>query len=190
MADTMSGRGEFDEVVEETRRYSEKEQISPEDHQRLKDAVFGDSFREVVFADVTYFVLGSYDNDEKQRLLLVRNELRRRDGAHAFLMDDMPEAWEYWTTKFRIFANRADYLVGVFEHNRGGHEWEAGRLDDERYRSKTYILKREYETKRQERLHFDGMIADYFRKLDEQLGQLYRWTSEEDLLDALERVPR
>lgn len=185
----MTGRDELDEIVEKTRRYSGKDRISPDEHQRLKDAVFGERFREIVFADVTYFVLGSYADDEKRLLLLVRDELRRRRDAYAFLMDEMPEAWDYWTTKFRIFADRADYLVGVFEHNRGGHEWEAGRLDDEQYRPKTHVLKREYSTQAQERSHFDGMIADYFRKLDDQFGQLHRWTTEDELLDRLERVP-
>lgn len=185
----MQNRDELGEVVEETMAHSEKESLSAEQYQDLKDAVFGAAFKEFAFADVSYFVLGSYADEEKQRLLLVRTELRKRDDAYAFLMNEMPEAWEYWTTKFQIFANRADYLVGVFEHNRGGHEWEAGRLDNKNYRAKTHILKREYDSKKQEHSNFDGMLADYLCKMDEQLSQLYRWRTENELVACLEKIP-
>lgn len=186
----MRDRDEFADIVEETVEESERERISPEQHQDLKDAVFGEKFGDMLFADVSYFVLGSYGNEEKERLLLVRDELRARDGAYAFLMSEMPEAWEYWTTKFVIFANRADYVVGVFEHNRGGHEWEAGQLDRPEYRPKTYVLKREYDSKEQERVHFDAMFAHYLAKMDEQLGQVYHWTDEAELMERLEDVPQ
>lgn len=186
----MTDRGEFDDIVEKTVAESEKERLSPEQHQDLKDAVFGETFREMLFADVSYFVLGSYGDEEKERLLLVRDELRARDGAYAFLMNEMPEAWEYWTTKFVIFANRADYVVGVFEHNRGGHEWEAGQLDRAEYRPKTHLLKREYDSEERERAHFDAMFAHYLAKMDEQLGQVYHWTDEAELIECLEDVPR
>lgn len=180
---------ELDDVVEMTRDESEKERISPEQHQDLKDAVFGDRFGDILFSDVSYFVLGSYDGEERDRLLLVRDNLRSRDGAYAFLMSEMPEAWDYWTTKFVIFANRVDYVVGVFEHNRGGHEWEAGQLDRAEYRPKTHVLKREYDSKEQEREHFDAMFAHYLVKMDEQLGQVYRWTDEDELREQVEAIP-
>lgn len=185
----MQRSSEFDDIVEETGEASEKGRISPEQHQKLKDAVFDEKFGEVLFSDTSYFVLGSYDDDEKERLVLVRDELRERDGAFAFLMSEMPEAWEYWTTKFVIFANRADYVVGVFEHNRGGHEWEAGQLDRVEYRPKTYILKREYGSEERERAHFDAMFAHYLSKMDQQLGHVYHWTSEDELTARLEGVP-
>lgn len=185
----MPDSDEFDDVVEATIAESEKERISPEQYQDLKDAVFGEKFADVVFSDVSYFVLGSYGTAERERLSLVRDELRARDGAYAFLMTEMPEAWGYWTTKFVIFAKRADYVVGVFEHDRGGHEWEAGQLDRAEYRPKTHVLKRQYETKQQEREQFDAMFAHYLAKLDEQLEQVYRWTDETELIESLENVP-
>lgn len=186
----MTGIGELDYIVEETKEESEKERISPEQHQDLKDAVFGEEFGEVLFADVSYFVLGSYGTEEKERLWFVRDELGARDGAYAFLMDEMPDAWESWTTKFVIFANRVDYVVGVFEHNRGGHEWEAGQLDRAEYRPKTHVLKRKYDSEESEREHFDAMFADYLSKMDEQLGQVYYWRDETELIECLAKVPR
>lgn len=186
----MSMNDELDEVVEETGEESGKERISPEQHQDLKDAVFGEAFGEVVFSDVSYFVLGSYGTEERERLLLVRDELRSRSRTYAFLMNEMPDAWEYWTTKFVIFANRADYVVGVFEHDRGGHEWEAGQLDRAEYRPKTYVLKREYDTERREREHFDAMFAHYLAKMDEQLGHVYRWRNEDELPERVDDLPR
>jgi hypothetical protein len=186
----MPTSDELDDVVEKTSQNSEKERLSPEQYQDLKDAVFGEQFSELVLSDASYFVLGSYGSDEKKRLLLVRDELRERAGSYAFLMSEMPDAWEYWTTKFAIFADRADYVVGVFEHNRGGHEWEAGHLDHPEYRSKTHVLKRQYDTEEREREQFDAMFAHYLTKLDEQLGRVYRWSTEDELLARLEDVPR
>lgn len=186
----MRRSDELDDITEATRRESEKGRISPEQHQDLKDAVFGEKFKELVFADASYFVLGSYGEAEKERLLLVKDELQTREGAYAFLMNEMPEAWEYWTTKFVIFANRADYVVGVFEHNRGGHEWEAGQLDRPDYRPKTHILKRQYDSQDREREHFDAMFSHYLTKMDDQLGQVYCWTDESELKERLEEIPR
>jgi hypothetical protein len=181
---------ELDEIVEKTVEHSAKDRLAPEQHQKLKDAVFGPEFRDVLFAEVSYFVIGSYGSDEKERLQRVRDSLQERDGGYAFLMSEMPEAWDYWTTKFVIFVERADYVVGVFEHNRGGHEWEAGRLDKPEYRPKTYVLKREYETEERERANFDAMFAHYLAKMDERLGQLHRWRTEDELLDCLESIPK
>lgn len=151
--------------------------------------MFGDAFEHLVVSDRSYFVLGSYDDSEKHRLLVVRDLLAgRAPGTYAFLMDDFPDAWEYWTTKFKILASRADYVVGVFEHSHGGHAWESGYIDHERFRQKSHVLKREYETEEAEREAFDAMFAHSLAVMDE-LGRVYRWSDDAELREQVGRVP-
>lgn len=176
-------------VVEDTATHSEKDELTPEQYQRLKDAVFGETFRKIVFSDRSYFVLGSYGEAEKRRVDLVKSHLNDRPGSYAFLMTEVPDAWEFWTTKFKILADRADYVVGVFEHTHGGHEWEAGYLDQPVYRRTLYVLKREYETEAEEREAFDGMFAHFVTLLDDQFGNVYRWRNDDELREQLENVP-
>lgn len=185
----MTREHALQQVIEETADYSGKRAVTPEQHQRLKRAVFGDAFDDLVASDRSYFVIGSYDEGEKRRLLLVRDALAGRGpGTHAFLMDDVPEAWEFWTTKFKILASRADYVVGVFEHSRGGHAWEAGYVDHERFRRKSHVLKREYETEEAEREAFDAMFAHFLAALDER-GRVYPWSDDDELREQVAEIP-
>lgn len=185
----MSERPSLDEVLEETTEHSAVEAVSPEQHQRLKDAVFGATFAEVVASDRAYFVLGSYGDAEKERVALVRDLLDARDGACAFLMEDVPEAWEYWTTKFKVLAARADHVVCVAEHSDGGHVWESGNLDRDDRRERLHVLKREYVTTEREREAYDAMFADQLRVLDERFGQVYPWADVEELRERVAELP-
>lgn len=185
----MSDERDIDDLLEATAADSGRDSVTPEQHRRLKAAVFGEAFGALAASDVSYFVIGSYGEEEKRRLLLVRDGLRSRgDGTFAFLMDEFPEAWEFWTTKFKILATRADVIVGVFEHSHGGHEWEAGYVDHDRFRAKSHVLKREYESEAQEREAFDAMFAHFLAVLDE-LGRLYPWATEDELRERVVEIP-
>lgn len=136
-------------------------------------------------AEPLYFVIGNYSfgRGQKHRVMDVRHELSITEEApEAFILEDIDpddEAWENWYTKFLIFKRRADFVVGVFEDNDGGHELEAGEVDN----SDLYILKRDYyhpgggRDTEQEHARFDGMLAMLFRYL-EQRDQLYRWDND------------
>lgn len=185
----MPDESPHESAIDETTADGPTGTISPQQYRRLKDAVFGEAFEDLVFSDRRYFVIGSYDDGEKRRLLLVRDRLDARgDGVYAFLMDDVPEAWEFWTTKFKVLASRADHVVGVFEHSHGGHEWEAGYVAHERFRRKSHVLKRAYSTEEREREAFDGMFAHFLERMAE-LGRVYLWTDEDELLEQVARIP-
>lgn len=157
--------------------------LTPEDVQALKDAVFAEpeAFEGILASERSYFVIGSYNPEETRRLRTVEELLaNRRPGDHAFLMMDLPAFTRNFALKFHVLVRRTDYVVGVFEHNRGGHEWEAGALSSPSVRHRTWVLKRDYPTDEDERKAFDAMIADFFALLDE-LGQLLRWTDEAEL---------
>lgn len=186
----MSDGDRFERVRDDTLEYSEKERFTPEEHQALKDAVFSDLFRRLVFSDRSYFVLGNYDGGPREaRLELVCNELERHhEDAVAFLMKDVPEAWEFWTTKFKILADRATYIVPVLEDSHGSHHWESGQIDQPKYRPKVHVLKRDYGTEAAEREHFGAMVAHFVEVLDRD-GRVYRWSTEEELRDRVRQLP-
>lgn len=165
-------------LIEDTLRYSEKDEdeLSIEEYRSLRRALHTDVL-DVIAAEQSFFVLGSYNPEERSRLDKTV-EFLYNDG-HAFLLDDTLEAWENWTTHFKIYADRATHIVGVFEHADGGHEWEAGYLDHREYREKTYILKRRYPQLDPKDEPFDGMMAHYMLLVDRR-NQLFEWDGDED----------
>ncbi|WP_331232242.1 hypothetical protein [Natronorarus salvus] len=162
--------------------------LTPTDIQDLKDALFESDavFSRVLESDRSYFVTGSYNPREEQRLLAVKQALAgRRVGDHAFLMKDVPAFTSNFVLKFHVLIRRTDVVVGVFEHNRGGHEWEAGALSEPSLRRKTWILKRKYATEKEEREAFDAMLAHFFELIDEH-GHLLHWRTDTELIEHTE----
>lgn len=138
-----------------------------------------------------YFVLGNYDEPQKERLRRVVTTLESQDPKNvATLLDDLDPQNDYWENfylKFRYALSMTDYVVVVAEDNDGGHELELGEvpLQD------TYVLKREYASASieddLEREKYDAMMA----KLCELLArnnQLLEWNSVESLTEAVESV--
>jgi hypothetical protein len=103
-------------------------------------------------------------------------------------MKDVPEAWEFWPTKFRILADRADYVVPVLEDTAGSHEWEFGVVSGPEYRPKVHVLKREYPTEAGEYEHFDALPAQFVDVLDRD-GRVRRWEKPDELRAAIEELP-
>ena len=188
----MTGRETDPErLIEDSEAYLEDE-LSPEAIERLMDAALTDGLlRDFGYSDVAYLVIGNFDEPQKTRLRSVRDTLADRGASQfAFLLDEIGEqVWENFVVKFKIFADRVDFVVGVFEDNEGGHELEIAELDRERYQQKTRVFKQEYLTVEAERDAYDAMLAHLFEIMDNR-GQLYRWESEEELLELVaEHVP-
>lgn len=165
------------QLIADTLTYSEKEvyELDIEDYRSLRRALHTDIL-DIIAAERSFFVLGSYETDAKARLTATVERLYN-DG-HAFLLDETLDAWENWTTHFKIYADRATHIVGVFEHSDGGHEWEAGYLDHHEYRAKTSLLKRRYPTLEPKEEPFDGMMAHYMILVDRR-DQLFEWKGDE-----------
>jgi hypothetical protein len=188
----MAGRDTDPErLIEDSEAYL-NDQLTPEAIERLMDAAFSDELlRDFGYSDVAYLVIGNFDDPQKVRLHSVRDELADRGSSHfAFLLDEIGEqAWENFVVKFKIFADRVDFVVGVFEDNEGGHELELAELDRERYQRKTHVFKQEYLSIAAERDAYDAMLAHLF-DIMENRGQLHRWETEEELLELVaEHVP-
>ena len=104
-------------------------------------------------------------------------------------MEEIDEAWgNEFITKFRILADRVDYIVGVFEDDAGGHANESGIIVTDPYRSRTYILKRAYETEAEERTAYNAMQANIFTII-KGTGGLYGWTDRFELVDQAMNIP-
>jgi hypothetical protein len=142
-------------------------------------------------ADTVLFVIGNYDDQQKDRLEDVRDQLSElRAGDEAFILEDIDpniEAWENFYVKFRVLLEGSDNVIGVFEDNDGGHELELGEAD----LSTTYILKRDYGEASidndVEYEKYDAMLGTLFEMMDDR-GHLISWTSEEELRDAVEEI--
>ena len=127
------------------------ETLTPERVEAIQTAMHDDLGR---FIDATsYFVLGSYSEEERPRLEAVRDQLASDatptdtdDDVEAFLMDEILDISEFFTSKFKLLVSYADHIVGVYEHSRGGHAWEAGYIDQPGYRERTRAFYRIYET--------------------------------------------
>jgi hypothetical protein len=188
----MAGREtDPEQLIEDSETYLDDE-LTPEAIERLMDAAMTDTLlRDFGYSDIAYLVIGNFDEPQKARLRSVRTELADRGASHfPFLLDEIADqVWENFVVKFKIFADRVDFVVGVFEDNEGGHELELAELDRERYQEKTRVFKQDYLTVEEERDAYDAMLAHLF-EIMENRGQLYRWETEEELLELVaEHVP-
>lgn len=156
------------------------ESIDREEYADLKRAVETDVVP-VTAADRSYFVLGSYDEEDRLRLVADRLE----SVGEPFLLKDL-DAFDSvlrWTTQFKVMANRATHIVALYEDSAGGHEWEAGWLDHRPYREKFTVLKRDYPDLDPTEEPFDGMFAHFVETMA-ALGRVHRFEAPTDASPA------
>ncbi len=108
--------------------------------------------------------LGHYGEDEKPHLKAVQKRLDE-PGVHPCLMDDVFDFTEDWTAKFKLLLSYANTIVGVYEHSHGGHCWEAGFIDQYRYRTRTQAFYRTYEDSDEQYDAYNGMFWTHMLSL-------------------------
>jgi hypothetical protein len=120
----------------------------------------------------SYFILGSYRDPYLRRLRIVQHELVKRVGAYPFILGDLEDlSLDRLPTleiMFALLATATDYIVGVYEKERGGEQPELGEIDDAPYFEKTSVLPRDYtwltESQLASRTHvLEAALAIYFR---------------------------
>lgn len=166
------------------------ETLTPERLEAIQTAMHEDLGR---FIDATsYFVLGSYGADERPRLEAVRDQLAPDASAasshsdvDAFLMDEIHDITEFFTSKFKLLVSYADHVVGVYEHSQGGHAWEAGYIDQPSYRTRTRAFYRVYETNGDQYAAYDGMFAHYLLSMEWE-NRAHSWETTDDFREAVE----
>lgn len=114
------------------------------------------------------------------------DRLNRRTDAYAFRMIDIRGEWKNSIQKFCLVADIVTYLVGVAESEPSDFLVEQGLLVGSiEYFQKSHVLKREYEDADN---HFGWMQDGVFELFDE-VGRLYRWRKEDDLVSETETLP-
>lgn len=157
------------------------ETLTPESLEAIQTAMHENLGRFVY--GTTYFVLGSYGTGERPRLEAVKTSLDGEEHT-AFLMDEIHEVTEFFTTKFKLLVSYADHVIGVYEHSKGGHAWEAGYVDQRDYRTRTHVFYRTYETDGEQFEAYDGMFAHYVLSM-ERVGRARAWRTTDELVAAV-----
>lgn len=162
----------------------EAEDLSLADNEEILRAL--SELRPVYESERSYFVLGNYDREQIRRLNLVVDRLNRRSDAYAFRMVDVRGEWENGIQKFCLISDLVTHVVGVAEREPSGFLVEQGLLaGTEEYFEKTHVLKREYPD---EDRPYNWMTDGVFDLLEDE-GRLYRWETEEDLVEATRQLP-
>ena len=173
-----------EEVLTGAKKTLKEEEISLADNEEILQAL--SELTPVYENERSYFVLGNYDREPIRRLNLVVDRLNRRTDAYAFRMVDIRGEWDNSIQKFCLIADIVTHLIGVAEKDPSDFLVEQGLLvGTTEYFSKSHVLKREYDD---EERPF-GWMQDGVFELFEQERQLYRWRTEEDLVDVTEELP-
>lgn len=182
MSDTPSSLP--DDVFKSVKKQLETDEISLADNEEILQTL--SELTPIYENDQSYFVLGNYDHDPIRRLNLVVDRLNRRQDSYAFRMVDIRGEWDNSIQKFCLIADLVTYVVGVAEKDLSDFLVEQGLLvGTVEYFSKSYVLKHEYE----DEAHPFGWMQDGVFDLFEREGRLYRWQTEEDLVETTEKLP-
>jgi len=136
----------------------------------------------IATADTSIFILGAYGEDDGtlDRLEAAKSHLDEHINGEVYFLTDVIDAWECWSTKFKIVASYSTHIVGVYEHSDGGHVWEAGYLDHQPYRDRTYILKRDYPRPPKDE-PFDAMFGHFMKSVkDTSNERYYEWCLDDE----------
>ncbi|MBP1923783.1 MULTISPECIES: hypothetical protein [Halorubrum] len=172
------------DVLKSAKDQLDEEEITLADNEEILHAL--SELTPVYEHDRSYFVLGNYDREPIRRLNLVVDQLNRRTDAYAFRMVDIRGEWDNSIQKFCLIADIVTYLVGVAEKEPSDFLVEQGLLvGTTDYFAKSHVLKRKYADED----HPFGWMQDGVFELFEQEGRLYRWRTEEDLVDVTGELP-
>ncbi|APW99497.1 hypothetical protein CHINAEXTREME_17750 [Halobiforma lacisalsi AJ5] len=175
-----------DDVLTSVTDRLEDEELSLADNEELLKAL--SDLAPLYERERSYFVLGNYDPEQRRRLELVVDRLERREDTYAFLMSDVRGGWDNGIQKFCLLADMVTHVVGVAEREPSGFLVEQGLLvGSEEYFDKSHVLKRTYPDADED--HPYGWMEDAVFELLEAEDRLYEWRTEDDLLDAVERIP-
>ncbi len=168
------------------------ERLTPDRLEAIQTAMHEEFGR---FVDATsYFVLGSYGDEERPRVEAVRDHLaneaapaERDDDVDAFLMDEIHDVTEFFTSKFKLLVSYADQIVGVYEHSNGGHTWEAGYIDHPARRRQSHAFYRIYDSQDEQYDAYNGMFAHYLLSM-ERVDRGHTWATTAELLERVQNA--
>ena len=170
-------------------------QLSPTEHQRVKDLVNGDQLDRIKGHERRYLVAGAGGDTgaaSRRQLAYDRLDSRTNPPAVATQLEDFgltPEEIRLWTRVFDILCGMATHIVAVIEDFDGGYVWELGLLFAPSYREKVWVLKCRYPDDDTEREKYDnGMSASHVKLLFTG-SQALEWTDTDELRAAVDEIP-
>jgi hypothetical protein len=170
-------------------------QLTPSEHQRVKDIINGELLDDLKSHERRYLVAGAGgDTGAASRRQLVYERLDERTGppAVAAQLEDFgltPEEIRLWTRVFDILCGMATHIVAVIEDFDGGYVWELGLLFAPSYREKAWVLKRRYPDDDTEREKYDNGMSASHVKLLLTGSRAYEWVDTDDLRDVVDEIP-
>lgn len=170
-------------------------ELTPQEHQRVKQLVHGERFAELVHHDRRYLVVGAGgDSGAARRRALVVDLLdgRTRPPSIAIQLEDFDidvDEMRLWARVFDILCGTVTYVAAVIEDFDGGYVWELGLLFAPSYRGKVWVLKRRYEDESTERSRYQNAMAASHVALLLTGDRAQEWVDEEELRAAVERIP-
>lgn len=170
-------------------------ELTPQEHQRVKEIVHGERFAALVHHDRRYLVVGAGgDTDSAKRRAIVVDLLDGRTSPPSIAVqledfeidvDDM----RLWSRVFDILCGTVTCITAVIEDFDGGYVWELGLLFAPSYREKVWVLKRHYRDEDTERMRYRNAMAASHVELLLTGDRAQEWVNEEELREAVERIP-
>jgi hypothetical protein len=170
-------------------------QLTPTEHQRVKDLVNGDLIDDIKGHERRYLVAGAGGDTgaaSRRQLVYDRLDSRTNPPAIATQLEDFgltPEEIRLWTRVFDILCGMVTHIVAVIEDFDGGYVWELGLLFAPSYREKAWVLKRCYPDDETERAKYDNGMSASHVKLLLTGAQAYEWTDTDELRAAVDEIP-
>jgi hypothetical protein len=194
--DDPFGRGGGDEIPDEHEILEglTEIQLTPSEHQRVKDILNGDLLDDLKSHELRYLVAGAGGDTgaaSRRQLVYERLDERTDPPAVAAQLEDFgltPEEIRLWTRVFDILCGMATHIVAVIEDFDGGYVWELGLLFAPSYREKTWVLKRRYPDDDTEREKYDNGMSVSHVKLLLTGSRAYEWVDTDDLRDAVDEI--
>lgn len=131
------------------------------------------------------FILGSYKEEKKQRLIDVQEAIEQQiqNDAAALLMEEFlgeDEDQLPGHIKFRVIADHVDAIVGVVEDDQGGFTYEQGVIvDNPHLFQKTFVLKRAYSPTTERQKYSWMQATSLFAEL-EHASRIYEGSDESE----------
>lgn len=170
-------------------------QLTPTEHQRIKDLVNGDQLDRLKGYERRYLVAGAGGDTgaaARRQLVYDRLDSRTNPSAVAVQLEDFgltPEDIRLWTRVFDILCGMATHIVAVIEDFDGGYVWELGLLFAPSYREKVWVLKRRYPDEDTERDTYDNGMSASHVKLLLTGAHAFEWTDTDELRAAVDDIP-
>lgn len=179
---------------EELRQGLEDTELTPAEHERIKNLVHGEKLENISQYPRRYLVVGAGgDSEAADRRLIVVEILnaRTRPPSTAIQLGDFglpTDEMRLWVRVFDILCGSVTHIVGVIEDLDGGYVWELGLMFAPAYREKVWVLKRRYEDEEAERERYDNAMGASHVELLLTGPRAQEWADEDQLRAAVKEI--